>query len=70
MMPIADHRQNAKTCAKMSAGGRDGQTNVCVRSLHMTSSLDRILGFPGPRQEFVETVDGMSVDMRVRTSLR
>jgi hypothetical protein len=28
----------------------------------MTSGLDRISCFPGPRQELVEPVDGMSVD--------
>ena len=35
---------------------------VCVRSVHMTLCLDRIFGFPGPRQQLVEPVDGMSID--------
>jgi hypothetical protein len=28
----------------------------------MTSCLDKIRGFPGPRQQRVEAVDGISVD--------
>src|SRR5258708_39301400 len=35
---------------------------VSVRSLHMRSGLDDLASLPGPWQEFVETIDRMSVD--------
>lgn len=37
-------------------------SRVCVRLLHVMSGLDRFSLFPCPRQEFVETVGGVSVD--------
>lgn len=42
--------------------GRLEGSTVSVRPLHMASGLDMIGRLPAPRQQFVETVDGMSVD--------
>jgi hypothetical protein len=36
--------------------------SVSVRPLHVGSGLDMICGFPIPREQFVQTVDGMSAD--------
>src|SRR5580698_8831937 len=56
-------RRNAR-CGSSLAWRRPpiGLGTVCVRTLHMTSGLDGFYRLPGPRQEVVEPIDGMSVD--------
>src|SRR6266540_3830087 len=42
--------------------GSGGLPTVSVGALHMPSCLDSVCRFPIPRQQFIEPVDGVTVD--------
>ena len=62
MSTIAFHRDLAGFVARSAVGLIRWGDAVCVRTLHVTSGLDGFYRLPGPRQELVEPIDGISVD--------
>jgi hypothetical protein len=65
MIEIARGRKFSKSCRKSEGGnGRAGEDHQSRKrpGLAHQSGLDMNLRFPNPWQQFVETVDGVSID--------